>query len=153
VVRALTVSEYLSNANPNTSNPAPRFAVEQKALPTACVRMALIARSRLIAKLAADKRGLVPLYRVVATTAKHVCSYSGIMGEGNFVTLNIRILGVCYSPKVTFPESKTESRSVLEYLEVDLRYVGANHAATTAINDRVVDLPFVLVLDEPERCV
>ena len=61
VIRALTVSEYLFNAKPNTSNPAPRFAVEQKALPTACVRMALIARSRLIAKLAADKRRLVPL--------------------------------------------------------------------------------------------
>ena len=75
------------------------------------------------------------------------------MRESNFATLNIRIPGFCYSPKVTFPESNTESRSVLDHLEVDLRYVGANHAAATAINDRVVDLPLVLVLDEPERYV
>ena len=67
VIRAFTVSEYLFNAKPNTSNPAPRFAVEQKALPTACVRMALIARSSLIAKPEAVKRGLVPPYRAVAT--------------------------------------------------------------------------------------
>src|SRR5881628_2828782 len=84
---------------------------------------------------------------------KHARSYSGIMRESNFVTLNIRILGFRYSPKVTFPASKAESRSVLDRLEVDLRYVSANHAAATAVNDRVVDLPFVLVLDEPERCV
>jgi hypothetical protein len=62
VIRALTRSEYLFNAKPNTSKPAPRFAVEQKALARACVRMAFIARSRLIARLEADKRGLVPLH-------------------------------------------------------------------------------------------
>src|SRR5437899_9386213 len=60
VIRTLTVSEYLFKARPNTSKPAPRFAVEQKALPTARVRMAFIARSRLIAKPETDKRGLVP---------------------------------------------------------------------------------------------
>src|SRR2546425_2178767 len=65
VIRARTVSEYLSNARPNTSNPAPRFAVEQKALPTACILTGLIGRSRPIAEPAADKRGLVPPHRAV----------------------------------------------------------------------------------------
>src|SRR6266852_3365870 len=67
VIRALTVSEYLFKAKPNTSKPGPRFAVEQKALPTACVRTAFIARSRLIAEPETDKRGLLPLCRTVDT--------------------------------------------------------------------------------------
>src|SRR5437660_7710517 len=63
VIRTLTVSEYVFKAKPNTSKPAPRFAVEQIGLPTARVRTAFIARSRLIAEPETDKSGLVPLYR------------------------------------------------------------------------------------------
>src|SRR5438093_4799656 len=81
VIRALTVSEYLFNAKPNTSNPTPRFAVEQKALPTARVRMALIAQSRLIAKLAADKRGLVPPCRAVATRQNMLVHIQAVWGK------------------------------------------------------------------------
>src|SRR5216684_3019518 len=72
------------------------------------------------------------------------------MRESNIVTLNIRILGFCYSPKVLFHERATESRSVLNHLEVYLRYIRANNIPATAIDDCVVAFSFVLILDEPK---
>ncbi len=91
VMRTLTISEYLVSARPNTSKPAPRFAVEQKALPTAWVREALIARPRPMTNREANKRGLVLLREGIADSRpRH--SHSAIMNASNFVTLNTRIL-------------------------------------------------------------
>src|SRR5438132_13814328 len=81
------------------------------------------------------------------------------MTETIFVTLNIRILRALSQRRLLFGTICSDSRGftgsdrVLDHLEVDLRYIRSNHVSAAAVDDCVVALSFVLILDEPERCV
>jgi hypothetical protein len=67
------------------------------------------------------------------------------------VTLNIRILGFLLFTEDHFSEVKRRIPTVLNHLEVDLRYISTNYASVAAIDDGAVALPFVHILGEPER--